>query len=305
VCRIAELWRVFSCGPLLWMACAMALTGAACATELAARAKTVGVLVLAGDQLEVARIGMTVFGNKRVVVAAPDGAMTQLAFDEIRAELDLEQRFEIRQVPVQRDDRVRLAKQGADASQGVLGPQWKLLAVELAPYRKACACDALLVALPAYNTPFYGSNQSAAGFWWAGYSRFSEDVHHSSAIVNLWLLLVDPATGDVVASGMAAAAPWGWRVPPEHWPKSTDEVPADAWPVLYQAFRGQLPHKLRHPLYEVGLRPSCTMYFLEMYPVAQTPDAFPPDPPQLPAGADPAKCEKLPIPKQRSMSATR
>lgn len=267
--------------------------------DLIGKAKTLGVLILGGHEIELARVGAMVFWNKRSVVAAPDDALAEAAFQEIQSQLSQEQRLSVSRVPVNADVLPKLAEKAFAGATGFFGPSIAALKEDLAPYRSTCQCDALLVLATSRGQMDPNSNQTFKGFAWVGFSAFNDEVRKSAAVAYVKLFLIDAATGDVLGA-------WGNStdegtilhsvpVTSDQWPKEMNALASESWPDLVSAFRMELRKTLRRPLFRFGLKPSCGIHFYEVDnpPISrnssQNPFA-PTSPPTLPDGAHPSKC---------------
>lgn len=275
-------------------------TISAAPTDLALRTKVISVVVLAGQDVQLARVGVMVFGNKRAVVPAPDEALQTLIFDAVKLQIEQEGRAEVRRVALKPDEMRRMADK-AYAGITFFGPSIRDLAVDLAPLRKECACDALLVVAESKGLTDPNSNQIFKGLSWiASSSLTGETVNRSAAAAFLLIYLVDAQTGEVVGTQTNAADTWGLPVPvplpPENWPLEMTSISVEQWSTFLQAQSTGVNATLRRPLYRLGLKPSCALHFFRIEnPVSrgnprQNPTT-PPSPPPLLEGADPAKCK--------------
>jgi hypothetical protein len=156
---------------VLFLIAAMLLLDARAWAEpdaLAQRVKRVGVLVLVDDQLELARVGILVFGNKRAMIETPLGMLADIAYEVIETELGKEERYQVRRVEMADSDRRRLAAIGYEQSKGFFGPSLGPLAGQIAPHLQRCECDALLVVTTGDGITDPNSNQRFRGFAWVG-----------------------------------------------------------------------------------------------------------------------------------------
>jgi hypothetical protein len=177
-----------------------------------------------------------VFWNKRSFVQSRDDALSDATFQEIKSQLDREQRYEVQRLLPRPEDLPRLAQQAYSGATGFFGPSLALLSRELAEYCQRCNCDALLLVASSKGTMDPNSNQSFKGFAWVGHSGFGDDVGNSAVAAYLQLFLIDGTTGTVAAaepnatdegtivhrSGMSAA----------HWPADMASINSEQWLAL-------------------------------------------------------------------------
>jgi hypothetical protein len=232
------------------------------------------------------------------VVGSPDQALAELAFQQIKRQIDLEGRATVTRVDVQPADLPGLAEKAFEGSSAFFGPSISAMKDQLKPYRAACACDVLLVVAMDRRELMPNSNLRSKGFAWVGFSGFDEGVYRSVAGVNLVLHLVDASTGDVVESErnipddgrFSAPVDWHGAI----WPREMDTVGQSNWPSLLSAYETDLSRSLRRPLFKLGLKPSCTKYFYDVEQVGTRVTSqystMPPPPLVMPDGADPARC---------------
>lgn len=230
-------------------------------TELARRVQKLKILVLAGHQVELARVGVMVFANKRSQVAAPDLALTEATYRTVQGLLAPEKNLQVQRVDVPAEAFARLAALAMASSNG-LAP----LEAELLPYRQDCACDALLVITPGQGQLNPNSNQFFKGFTWIGVGGFSgESVRSSAAASYLDLHLVDAINGVVdpprpLLKGIVGADPRE-PMPADSWPLPMQGLDAGQWSTLNAALARNMRKAFRRTLYEMGLKPSCAAYF--------------------------------------------
>jgi hypothetical protein len=271
---------------------------AVAANELAPRTQRLGVLVLTGHEVELARVGALVFGNKRAFVAAADEALSEAVFQTLSAELEKEQRFELKRLQAPKEHYRQLAEAAYQGARGFFGASLGDAQADIAKYAQACDCDALLVVSSARGQLDGSSNQFFKGPAWVAYSGLGDEAKKTQVAAYLMLFLVDPASGKVVKT--AANAPDAHMVPhsvpvaASAWPKEMAAIEPEQWPALVNAFRSDLAATLRRPLFKLGLRPSCGLHYHQIdnppsrHPSQDTMEAA--EPARLPEGAEPAKC---------------
>ncbi len=267
----------------IWCTLAQAQT-----SDLANTARRIGVLVLAGDELTLKRIGFVVFGNVERKIDVPDMRLADLIFDEVKKELAAEERFDVRRIAIDRTSLATLATKVRDAKSAWRETKLDEFRSELRPYLRACDCDALLVVFEAERDE-PNTNQRIRGLTWL---LGGVDQGGRTRAPLLIQLLATPA--GVVAQGGATS--WGWaRVALAESPKvdETRVLAPEQWDALVAAFRAELANSLRFGLYSTGLRASCTQYFYEYHtpPEQRIPgtDRFV-WPPTAPDWADPKRC---------------
>lgn len=271
---------------------------AAADNELATRTRRLGVLVLTGQEVELARVGALVFGNKRAFIPAADESLSDAVFQALADELQKEQRFDIKRLPVEANNYRRLAEAAYKGSRGFFGATLGDAQADIAKHGQACDCDAVLVVSSASGQLDGSSNQFFKGPAWVAYSGLGDEVRKTQVAAYLQLFLVDAASGKVADTAtnetdermMAHSVP----VPTSNWPKEMTAIAAEYWPVLVNAFRSDLATTIRRPLFKLGLRPSCTLHYHRIdnppsrHPRQDTVEVA--TPAQLPEGAEPAKC---------------
>ena len=255
-------------------------------TDLASRARQVGVAVLAGAELKLLQIGMLVFGNAYGKVDIPDDRLSAAIYEAVRGHLAVEGQFQVNRVSIDRVQLADMAMKGFAASRGFLGPSLKDLSPELADFRRRCDCDALLVVTEA-SREVVGTNQYYRGITWRVVRPGSTEL-----MVPLLLYLVDTATGETIAHGYSEYQSVPVSAP---WPEKPGDVRAldDATWIAIGEAGSKLARTLRHAMFSVGLRPSCTMHFYEKHHTMSQRNPIYANyvaPPAMPPGADQARC---------------
>lgn len=276
------------------------LSGPGRATALADRSKSVAVLVLAGHQVELARVGAMVFANKRANLQAPDDTLTEGIYLAVKEELEKEGRARVSRLVVPRENMAQLATSVESATSILLGPDEAKLAPVVAPFRSSCSCDAILLVAPLRRQVHPNSNQFVTGMVWLGRGGITgEAVSRTAVIANLMFYLFDAQSGGLASTSLSAHDRFPERdhtpLPVGSWPVAMTELSAEQWSAFVEAQGKELRLSLRWPLYRLGFRPSCLHHYHRIAnpgpgrdanqdPFAQS------GPPPMPEGADPARC---------------
>jgi hypothetical protein len=230
--------------------------------DLANRTKRLAVAVLAGEQVELVRVGAMVFGNKRLTVPAPDAAIADAIYEMVEKDLLMEERFQVRRiaVPVGRVAAVREAI--LSSLGGFSGYTLKRVPQELSELVKDCECDSVLLLVGDRGSTDPNSNQTFASVAWVAHSGFSDAPSRTGVHVSLSYLLFDPMSQTVAAFAISrddSASPFAsTRLGTELWQTEMTGIAANTWPLLLDGVRLTTQRKTRLPLFTVGLRPSCT-----------------------------------------------
>jgi len=245
-----------------------------------------------------------------VAVPAPDGSLSDLVYDAVKEQVNQEGAFSIRRLDVAAPDAARLTALAHKASEKFLGGfQMDALLPALEPYRARCGCEALLVVSPSIGVARANSGLLYEGLAWVAQGGFSGDeVSRSNAMASVRFFLVDASAGQAVAmaeNAIDAGLYNAFDVPvtKELWPTAMDGLTTEQWEAMRQPMALVLRSTLRLPLFKLGLKPSCTMYFFELYKPRRGArnEESPPTPPAMPAGSDPSRCTAplSPLPSAR------
>jgi hypothetical protein len=249
------------------------------------------VVVLAGEQLDLVRIGAMVFGNKRSSVKLADNTFHETIAAAIASELKIEGRYRIETVIPSQAESASTRKAIQDAIGGFFTRSFSTVPAELSALTQQSQCSRLLLVLGTFTTDGPNSNQSYGPIAWVAGSGFGDEPSRSALSIPLEYILVDPIGVKLLASAGStdddnyrfADSP----IDPKLWHRPMLEVSSDAWAALHHAAKTLMSKSVKRPLFKVGLRPSCALRF-------QPPQRVRPGEPRpeqpVPAGADPAKC---------------
>lgn len=263
---------------------------------------TVGVVMLAGDQLNLLRIGALVFGNARGQVEVPDGGIADALYRMLQTDAEREPGQAVRRVAVESSAFKALARRAREGVGGWFGKSIGGMDAELAAWRRACDCQQLLVATASIWMELLGTNQTARGL-----TLLQLSPESSRLVIPLDLFLYDAATGKQLGHSHAGvmSSPIAFD-----WPKdasSTRELPAPVWQAVAAAaadialdngplaIRAQRPDRnmLTFSLHDLGLRPSCdqALYLMHTTATQRDPNHAGHVPPPAPKpGQDPSSC---------------
>jgi hypothetical protein len=228
----------------------------------ARHAKSLGVAVLLGDELELFRIGTTAFSNKRKTLPAPQDVFSDAVYSAIETEIALEEKYSVTRIKIEQSELKRSREALTGAIGGFMRPVFRDRPPELQNLAERCKCDLMLIALGETAPAFANSNQYIGPVTWMGVVSFGDKPNRTAVYVAVRYLLVDPRTLSIIAS--AATEADGTRDPyiPHHvaierWPLEMEAVEDSLWPLLVAASRGFTYGTVQVPLYRLGLRPSC------------------------------------------------
>jgi len=280
--------------PCLLLSCFAATAStlaAAQSPEPAKPTETLAVVVLAGEQLDLVRIGAMVFGNKRNSIKLPDNSFHDAIASAIASEINAEGQYKIRTVVPSQADSGTTRKAIQDALGGFFTRSFSTTPAELKAIAQQCECAKLLLVLGSSIADGPNSNQRFGPIAWVAGTGFGEEPSRTSLSIPLEYLLVDPSSLKLLANSSTSSDDNDRfvqvTVDPKLWHKPMLEVSAEAWTELATATKKLLAGSVKRPLYDVGLRPSCTLKFQRPQ---RTRAGEPRTEPQVPAGADPAKC---------------
>lgn len=267
-------------------------------SDIATRASRVAVAVVAGEELDLVRIGFLVFGNERAKAEPPGTMLADAIYEEVSGELAREEKFEIRRldVPLNRMKDVRASIRSAFG--GFDGNELKAMPAELVQLAASCQCDALLVALGGIGVEdMVDSNQRFGPLAWVTGRGIGDKPSRTYVSVAIDFLLVDVAKmasggveyGRRLNRSLGGVAP----IDASLWPIDMKRVDAAAWPVLVGGIRKATAGSARVPLYKLGLRPSCALRLasFDPTPAVDPLSTVPKDPPKLPPGVRAEQCE--------------
>jgi hypothetical protein len=252
--------------------------------------ETLAVAVLAGEQLELVRIGALVFGNKRTSVALPDDAFDQAIASAISAEIQAEMQYTAKILIPDRANRRKTREAIQESIGGVFSQSLVSVPEELRMLARECSCDRLLLVLGSSITHGPNSNQRFGPIAWTGLTGLSGEPTHTSLWLPLQYLLVDPGSMKLLGSALSASDDYdGFANEPldaKLWQPSMLEVSSEAWSALNAAAHRLMARSSKLPLFRIGLRPSCGIKFHVRRRVR---GELVPEP-SLPPGAAVSKC---------------
>lgn len=260
---------------------------------------SIAVMVLLGPDMNVTRIGTTVFGNDRWTVRTPDDALATAVYKGIESHLISERRYSIKRISV---DQTRLPAVSELAYKGAtrfFGASLSDVEPEIKRDIAACACDAVLVVTGSRGEVDPNSGIQHASITWLA-RAFNDEVRLSMVVAKVHLFLVDPRTGATYSSARNSTDQGtilhGARNPPSAWPPKETSLTSEQLNIALNSLIADVRNTVRRPLFEFGLLPSCTEYFYDVtYPpsVHNRRDVDPPPPrPVAPPGSESGWCSQ-------------
>jgi hypothetical protein len=215
-----------------------------------AEIRRVAVVPLVGEELELTRVGVTVFGNKRAYFPIPAWGMNDVIFDAVQATLSAGK---------------RLAVSRLDSAHGPFHKMYTTIparpfdlenvAAELRELAARCECDALLlVSRTQHEDALGGTNQYVYGIGW--YARTVNDrASVSYAFTAYHVILLDAKTLAPLASAQSRLREAAEAVPAATWPQAMSSLDAShrelLRPILERLVRASMPETLKR----AGLAP--------------------------------------------------
>lgn len=248
------------------------------------------IVVMAGEQLELVRIGALVFGNKRTSVALPDDAFDVAIASALSTEIQAEMQYTPKIMIPDRANRERYRKVIQDSLGGVFSRTLVSAPEELKQLANECSCNRLLLVLGSSITNGPNSNQRFGPIAWTGLTGISGEPTQTALWLPLEYLLIDPASMKLLDSTASSGDDYdGFAnepLSPKLWEPSMLEVSSEAWGALHAAAKRLMARSSKLPLFRIGLRPSCGIKFH----ITRRVRGEPVPEPSLPPGADVSKC---------------
>lgn len=274
---------------LSWLAATAPMLAVAQSPDPAKPNETLAVVVLAGEQLDLVRIGL--FGNKRSSIKLPDDSLHNAIASAIASEIDAEGQYKVRTVIPSQSDSANTRKAIQDALGGFLTRSFSTAPSELKILAQQCECEKLLLVLGSNVMDGPQNNLRIGPFAWVAVNMHGEEPSRTSLSIPLEYLLVDPSSLKLLANGITYSDNNDRlvrvAVDPKLWHKPMLEVTREAWAELGDAAKKLLVGSVKRPLYDVGLRPSCALKFHRPQRARSGELRTEAEPP---AGADQAKC---------------
>jgi hypothetical protein len=273
-------------GAVLLVLAGLVTVEPATAQTVDAAKKRLAVLVAAGDEVNMLRVAVLVFGNQYGRVKVPADEVAAPIYDAIRAQIEIEDTHVVTRVPVRREELAALRKNAIENS---FWTGAKVSAAAIRPFADRCDCDALLLAVET-EREVPGTNQKYLGITWHN----GADGKRNRMVVPISLFLIDPQSLAVAASAWTMVAGASFNA---EWPGPADKVQSlgqDVWAAVGEGVRADLRQSLREPLTKMSLRPSCQRYLYEKYTTPRERDPSNPsyrEPPDM-SKSDNAKCLK-------------
>jgi hypothetical protein len=258
----------------------------------------IGIAVLIGHELELARVGAMVFWNKRADVPVTTDRLSDVVYHETERQLLAERRYKVKRVQVSLSSVGPLADKLRERHSGLLNPLPERAGPELDEIRAACDCDTLLFVVGQRGQTNAMSNQSFRSIAWVAQSGLGKDAVNTAVAAFAMLYLYDAKAGTLLQKSppiIGSAGPYSpSKVAPSEWPAEMSGLTERQWSNVERALALGLSLNQRVPLYHIGLRPSCTRFVYDLtYPPSHRSrrevDPAPPLP-EMPQGSDPAWC---------------
>lgn len=265
--------------------------------KFAASVRKISVLVLTGHELEVARLGLTVFGNERFTHTLDSDRLSDLIHREIEAHLISERKYDVSRFTLSRDQRALLAEKLRDLEPWIFPFKDRAIAELLQSGVSSCSCDALLIVTGRPTAYDPALNQRYKPLAWVARS-FSDKIARTTVLVAHRFHLVEVSSSLVVASqplhGIYPRKYTKLDIDPEKWPINLADLTEEHWQLIETRIAMEIHLNARRGLFDLGLRPSCTLYYgereLPQGPRFQREGRQPPKLPPMPEGSDPSWC---------------
>ncbi|MFG6466007.1 hypothetical protein [Roseateles sp. BYS87W] len=258
-------------------------------SDLTKRTKVLGVAVAAGARVEVFSRGLLMKVSKDNQIYVPTDAplLSDAIFEGIKAELDLEGRYEVRRIAM--EPAAARAYSEAVVSEMSRGSRvsgvWNKL---LMPYYETCGCDALLVIGDglAYNELVDAGASFGPSFSGRGGLAGMGAPEKAQFRVGLFFWLADPAKRDGVRQYNKSNIPDYSDDVGALWPGKDGTIAPPYWERMAEYLKRQTP-LYQESLHYIGLRPSCALPYFEASATLQARGYAPP---QLLEDTDPSRC---------------
>jgi hypothetical protein len=252
------------------------------------RAKSVSVLVATGYQAQVVTLGKLLNASAiDKTVARNDDLLADRVYTQIKAELEQEQRYQVKRLAIQPERARQLVDGLWDRRQDRFG-MWPKDMKDLVA---RCECDAVLLVAdgPNHNTMVEAGLTFGPSFVGKTGLFGGKDVARAHVRAGFLSVLVDPATGERVRSAVAEDRPDYRDDAATWWPGADGTVSEAHWSRLADYLVGLRP-AYRKSLAMVGLRPSCAHLYAPNTAYSGRTGEMPPPLPEDAA----AKCPDLP-----------
>jgi hypothetical protein len=222
----------------------------------------IALAVAVVEQLDLARIGPMVFFNKRSSITLPDDSIDELVASTVEAELAKEGSVAVKRLPIPSADRRITRRAIFESVGGTFSRSFSSIPDQLRHLISSCECERLLLVIGTPSNDGTGSSQRFGPLSWIGLTGFDEVPTYSSIRLSMAFLLVDPTSTKLLAYATSTneqrdGSPFE-AVNAKLWPKSMSEIEPATWDLVIETTRKLLTRKTRFPLYQLGLRPSCT-----------------------------------------------
>jgi hypothetical protein len=252
--------------------------------------KTLAIAVLAGENLDLVRIGALVFGNKRTSVPLKDDTFELAIASAIVDQINAEGQYSTKIISTPQAKRAETRKAIQDSIGGAFTQSIRNPTQELVSLAQSCECESLLVVLGASITDGPNSNQRFGPIAWTGYTGLGGPPTSTALWLPLQYLLIDPSSIKLLESARSSNESYdpfvSESVNAKLWQESMQDVSLEAWSELQLAAQRLLVKSSRLPLFQLGLRPSCGIKFH----VRRRVRGEPVPEPTLPPGAEASKC---------------
>lgn len=252
-------------------------------STLSKRTKVVGVMVASGYQAQVVTLG-TLLNVGRIddTIALNDDRLSDRIFTQVKAELELEQRYEVRRLQIRPERARKLVNELWNRHESRFG-SWPKDMKELVSH---CECDAVLLLAdgPSHNTMVEAGLTFGPSFVGKSGVFGGKEVGRAHVRFGLLAMLVDPTTGDRIRTGTTDDRPDYQSDAKAYWPGADGVVSEAHWQRMSSYLDGLRP-VYRGAIAMVGLRPSCAHLYYQSTNTARSGE-----PPQPPPADEAIKC---------------
>jgi hypothetical protein len=230
-------------------------------SALSKRTKVVAVMVASGYQAQVVTLG-TLLNVGRLDKTEPrdDDLLSDRVFAQLKAEMELEQRYEVRRLKVSPEQGRNLASTLWNRRDDRFGTWPRDMKEVLAK----CDCDAVLIVAdgPSHNTMIEAGFTFGPSFVGKSGVFGGKDVARAHFRVGLLAMLVDPMSGERIRTATVHDRPDYQDDAKAYWPGAEGAVGEVHWSRMANYLDG-VTLVYRKALSMVGLRPSCAhRYFV-------------------------------------------
>jgi hypothetical protein len=241
-----------------------------------------------GYQAQVVTLGKLLdTGAVDRLVARDDDLLAGRVYAQIRAELEQEQRYQVKRLAIEPERARQLVGALWDRRQDRFGTWPK----DIKDLVARCACDAVLLVAdgPNHNTMVEAGVTFGPSFVGKTGLFGGKDVARAHVRAGFLSMLVDPATGERIRTAVANDRPDYLDDAAAYWPGADGTISQAHWQRMADYLTSLTP-AYRKALAMVGLRPSCAHLYAPNTAYSGRTGEMPPPLPEDTA----AKCPALP-----------